>query len=81
MRVQGKSFMKGVLRLALFNVIVYQVWQMIIFTLYQAEATTLTENVYQFWGLEVGLLMIKKILDDYRAAKAKKQEEYEYEEV
>lgn len=58
------TFMKGVLILAFAEISIYTIWQMVVFTTTGLEASTLTQWFYTLWGVEVGLLMLKKIMDD-----------------
>lgn len=57
------DFMKKILCLAFGQITVYTIWQMAVFTITGNEASTLTQWFFTLWGLEVGLLMLKKILD------------------
>lgn len=69
------EFMKRVLLLAFLQVTVFTLWQMAVFTFTdRGEASTLIQWFYTLWGVEVGLLMLKKILEGW-TPKAKKQDE------
>lgn len=76
-RQTKKQFMKRVLLLAFIQVTIFTAWQMAVFTLTdKGEASTLIQWFYTLWGVEVGLLMLKKILDGWKT-KSKDQEEPE----
>ena len=62
-RVTKKQFMKRVLLLAFIQVTIFTIWQMVVFTLTGNEASSLVQWFYTLWGLEVGLLMLKKIIE------------------
>lgn len=63
-RKSNSSFMKMVLLLAFIQITVYTIWQMVVFTITGLEASTLTQWFFTLWGIEVGLLMLKKILEN-----------------
>ena len=56
--------MKKVLCLAFGQITAYTIWQMCVFTATGNEASTLTQWFFTLLGIEVGLLMLKKIMDD-----------------
>lgn len=61
------EFMKRVLLLAFIQVTVFTLWQMAVFTFTdRGEASTLIQWFYTLWGVEVGLLMLKKILEGWK---------------
>lgn len=60
---QKKKFMKRVLLLAFIQVTIFTIWQMVVFTITGNEASTLIQWFFTLWGVEVGLLMLKKILE------------------
>lgn len=61
------QFMKRVLLLAFIQVTVFTLWQMAVFTLTdKGEASTLIQWFYTLWGVEVGLLMLKKIMEGWK---------------
>lgn len=62
-RVTKKQFMKRVLLLAFIQVTIFTIWQMVVFTITGNEASTLIQWFFTLWGVEVGLLMLKKILE------------------
>ena len=62
-RVTKKQFMKRVLLLAFIQVTIFTIWQMVVFTITGNEASTLIQCFFTLWGVEVGLLMLKKILE------------------
>ena len=62
-RVTKKQFMKRVLLLAFIQVTSFTIWQMVVFTITGNEAATLIQWFFTLWGVEVGLLMLKKILE------------------
>lgn len=62
-RVTKKQFMKRVLLLAFIQVTIFTIWQMVVFTITGNEAATLIQWFFTLWGVEVGLLMLKKILE------------------
>lgn len=62
-RVTKKQFMKRVLLLAFIQVTIFTLWQMVVFTITGNEASTLIQWFFTLWGVEVGLLMLKKILE------------------
>ena len=62
-RVTKKQFMKRVLLLAFIQVTIFTIWQMVVFTITGNEASTLIQWFFTLWGVEVGLLMMKKILE------------------
>lgn len=71
------EFMKRVLLLAFIQVTVFTLWQMAVFTFTdRGEASTLIQWFYTLWGVEVGLLMLKKILEGWKP-KSKNVEEPE----
>lgn len=71
------EFMKRVLLLAFIQVTVFTLWQMAVFTFTdRGEASTLIQWFYTLWGVEVGLLMLKKILEGWKP-KSKKAKEPE----
>lgn len=65
-RANKIQYMKMVLRLAFVQITVFTVWQMIVFTITGNEASTLIQWFFTLWGIEVGLLMLKKILEGKR---------------
>lgn len=70
------GFMKDVLRLTFGNILFYQFWQMMVFTFTdKGEAHTLTQWVFTFWGVEVGLLMLKTLFELWREHRAAKKAE------
>lgn len=74
------EFMKRVLLLAFIQVTVFTLWQMAVFTFTdRGEAPTLIQWFYTLWGVEVGLLMLKKILENWNT-KSKKKENSETED-
>lgn len=76
-RTSKKQFMKRVLLLAFVQVTIFTLWQMAVFTFTdKGEASTLIQWFYTLWGVEVGLLMLKKILEGW-SPKSKKQDETE----
>lgn len=61
------EFMKRVLLLAFLQVTAFTLWQMAVFTFTdKGEASTLIQWFYTLWGVEVGLLMLKKILEGWK---------------
>ena len=62
-RVTKKQFMKRVLLLAFIQVTIFTIWQMVVFTITGNEASPLIQWFFTLWGVEVGLLMLKKILE------------------
>ena len=62
-RVTKKQFIKRVLLLAFIQVTIFTIWQMVVFTITGNEASTLIQWFFTLWGVEVGLLMLKKILE------------------
>ena len=62
-RVTKNQFMKRVLLLAFIQVTIFTIWQMVVFTITGNEASTLIQWFFTLWGVEVGLLMLKKILE------------------
>lgn len=72
------EFMKRVLLLAFVQVTVFTLWQMAVFTFTdRGEASTLIQWFYTLWGVEVGLLMLKKILESWKP-KSKQKDEPEF---
>lgn len=65
-RANKIQYMKMVLRLAFVQITGFTVWQMIVFTITGNEASTLIQWFFTLWGIEVGLLMLKKILEGKR---------------
>lgn len=57
------DFMTFVVRLAFVQLTIYSIWQMVVFTHTGNEASTLTQWFFTFWGIEVGLMMLKKLMD------------------
>ena len=62
-RVTKKQYMKRVLLLAFVQITTFTIWQMVVFTITGNEADTLIQWFFTLWGVEVGLLMLKKILE------------------
>lgn len=62
-RTTKKQFMKRVLLLAFVQITIFTIWQMVVFTFTGNEASSLIQWFYTLWGVEVGLLMLKKILE------------------
>ena len=62
-RVTKKQFMKRVLLLAFIQVTIFTIWLMVVFTITGNEAATLIQWFFTLGGVEVGLLMLKKILE------------------
>ena len=62
-RVTKKQYMKRVLMLAFVQITIFTIWQMVVFTITGNEASTLIQWFFTLWGVEVGLLMLKKILE------------------
>lgn len=62
-RVTKKQYMKRVLLLAFVQITIFTIWQMVVFTITGNEASTLIQWFFTLWGVEVGLLMLKKILE------------------
>ena len=60
------NFMKLVLVVAFVQITIYTIWQMVVFTVTGNEASTLTQWLFTLWGIEIGLLMLKRLLDDKR---------------
>jgi len=60
------TFMTFVVKLAFVQLTIFSIWQMVVFTLTGNEASTLTQWFFTFWGIEVGLTMLKKIMDGKR---------------
>lgn len=74
-RTTKKQFMKQVLLLAFIQVSIFTLWQMAVFTFTdKGEASTLIQWFYTLWGVEVGLLMLKKILENWQTKSKKKDE-------
>lgn len=65
-RVTKKQFMKRVLLLAFVQITIFTIWQMIVFTVTGNEASTLIQWFFTLWGVEVGLLMLKRIIETRR---------------
>lgn len=66
-RASKKQFMKRVLLLAFIQVTIFTLWQMAVFTFTdKGEASTLIQWFYTIWGVEVGLLMLKRILESWK---------------
>ena len=61
-KMPKRDFMKLVLLLAFIQITIFTVWQMVVFSINGNEASTLTQWFFTLWGIEVGLLMLKKIL-------------------
>ena len=61
-KMPKRDFMKLVLLLAFIQITIFTVWQMVVFTISGNEASTLIQWFFTLWGVEVGLLMLKKIL-------------------
>lgn len=66
MNKMKNNFMKLVLVVAFVQITLYTVWQMVVFTMTGNEASTLTQWLFTLWGIEIGLLMLKRLLDDKR---------------
>ena len=65
-----KSFMKKILGLSFVQLTIFTIWQMAVFTFTGNEADTLIQWFYTFWGIEVSLLMIKKIIEKHEGNKS-----------
>lgn len=61
-KMPKRDFMKLVLLLAFIQITIFTVWQMVVFSITGNEASTLIQWFFTLWGVEVGLLMLKKIL-------------------
>lgn len=61
-KMPKRDFMKLVLLLAFIQITIFTVWQMVVFSINGNEASTLIQWFFTLWGIEVGLLMLKKIL-------------------
>lgn len=79
-RLEKGSFMKFVLILAFSQLTIYTIWQMVVFTFTGNEASTLTQWFFTLWGLEIGLLMLKKILEQKKSKEAKEEDD-DFEEL
>ena len=58
------NFMAFVVKLAFVQLTIFSLWQMTVFTITGNEASTLTQWFFTFWGVEVGLMMLKKLIDN-----------------
>jgi hypothetical protein len=70
---KGHGFSKFVLFLCFLQLTAYSVWQAYVFQITGNEASTLTQWFFTFWGIEVALLMIKRVMED----KKPKSSDYE----
>lgn len=75
------SFKKAVLYLAFIHISIFTIWQMIVFTITGNEASTLIQWFFTLWGVEVGLLMLKTLLDDRRNAKSQEDDELDESQI
>ena len=72
----GHGFSKFVLILCFLQLTAYSLWQAYVFQITGNEASTLTQWFFTFWGIEVALLMIKRVMSD-RTPKSSDHEDYE----
>ena len=63
-RQSKHSYMKKTIALCVVYLTIYTLWQMYTFQTTGQEASTLTQWVFTFWGIEVALLMIKRVMED-----------------
>lgn len=63
-KITKKQFKKRVLLLAFIQITIFTIWQMIVFSITGNEASTLIQWFFTLWGVEVGLLMLKTLLED-----------------
>ncbi len=61
-KMPKRDFMKLVLLLAFIQITIFTVWQMVVFSITGNDAITLIQCFVTLLGVEVGLLMRKKIL-------------------
>lgn len=62
----SKGFARKVLLFTIIQIVIYEIWQMVVFTISGNEASSLTQWMFTFWGIEVALCMMKKLADGKR---------------